>query len=98
MATSSSPSRAMAASASCARWRRDCRPRSRRTGYKLVRVPLRDGKPTGEYEDFMTGFVTPEGNIWARPVGITVAADGALLMSDDAGGTISRISYVGDAR
>ena len=69
--------------------------RSRRTGYKLVRVLLHDGKPTGEYEDFMTGFVTPDGTVWGRPVGVTVAADGALLVSDDAGNTVWRISYVG---
>jgi glucose/arabinose dehydrogenase len=69
--------------------------RTQRTGYKLIRVVLRDGKPTGEYEDFVTGFVTPEGDVWGRPVGVTVAADGALLMSDDASGTVWRISYAG---
>jgi glucose/arabinose dehydrogenase len=70
--------------------------RSRRTGYKVVRVPFRSGVPMGEYEDFMTGFVTPEGDVWARPVGVTVAADGALLVSDDENGTIWRISYRGN--
>jgi glucose/arabinose dehydrogenase len=69
--------------------------RARRTGYKLVRVPLRDGVPIGVYEDFMTGFVTPEGDVWGRPVGVAVAADGALLVSDDENGTIWRISYRG---
>ncbi|HEX7969116.1 MAG TPA: sorbosone dehydrogenase family protein [Stellaceae bacterium] len=69
--------------------------RSRRTGYKVVRVPLRNGKPTGEYEDFLTGFVTPEGDVWARPVGVGVASDGSLLVSEDAGGTVWRISYAG---
>jgi glucose/arabinose dehydrogenase len=69
--------------------------RARRTGYKLIRVPLRHGAPIGAYEDFMTGFVTPEGDVWGRPVGITVAADGALLVSDDENGTIWRISYRG---
>jgi glucose/arabinose dehydrogenase len=67
--------------------------RSRRTGYKVVRVVLRNGKPTGEYEDFLTGFVTPEGDVWARPVGVAVAPDGALLVSDDAGGTVWRVTY-----
>lgn len=67
--------------------------RTRRTGYKVIRVRLRDGKPTGEYEDFMTGFVTPDGKVWGRPVGVTVAPDGSLLVSDDAGNTIWRISY-----
>jgi glucose/arabinose dehydrogenase len=69
--------------------------RARRTGYKVVRAILHDGKPTGEYEDFLTGFVTKEGDVWARPVGVAVAADGALLVSDDAGGTIWRIAYTG---
>lgn len=69
--------------------------RTRRTGYKVIRVPLRNGVPTGEYEDFLTGFVTPEGNVWGRPVGVTVAADGSLLVSDDGSNTIWRVSYVG---
>ena len=43
--------------------------RARRTGYKVIRVPLKDGKATGEYEDFLVGFVTPEGNVWGRPGG-----------------------------
>lgn len=71
-------------------WNRD-----RRTGYKVIRVPLRDGAPTGEYEDFLTGFVTPEGNVWGRPVGVTVARDGSLLVTDDAGEKIWRVSYRG---
>ena len=66
--------------------------RSRRTGYKIVRVPLENGKARGEYEDFVTGFVTPEGNVWGRPVGVTVAKDGSLLFSEDAHGTIWRVS------
>jgi len=69
--------------------------RARRTGYKVVRAILHDGKPTGEYEDFLTGFVTKEGDVWARPVGVAVAPDGALLVSDDAGGTIWRVAYTG---
>lgn len=69
--------------------------RSKRTGYKLIRVPLKNGVPTGEYEDFMTGFVTPEGNVWGRPVGVTVMQDGSLLVSDDGSNTIWRVSYSG---
>lgn len=69
--------------------------RSRHTGYKVVRVKLRDGKPTGEYEDFLTGLVTPEGDAWARPVGVVTARDGSLLVSEDAHGTVWRISYTG---
>ena len=66
--------------------------RSRRTGYKIVRIPLDQAKARGEYEDFVTGFVTPEGNVWGRPVGLTVAKDGSLLFSEDGHGTIWRVS------
>ncbi len=68
--------------------------RAQRTGYKVIRVLVHDGVPTGEYEDFMTGFVGEEG-VWARPVGVAVAADGALLVSDDVGGTVWRVTYAG---
>ena len=51
------------------------------------------GKAVGEYEDFVTGFVKPNGNVWGRPVGITVAKDGSLLFSEDGNGTIWRVSY-----
>ncbi len=67
--------------------------RVRRVGYKVVRVPLKNGVPSGEFEDFMTGFVTPEGNVWGRPVGVTVAKDGALMVTDDASGTVWRIQH-----
>src|SRR3954469_24749939 len=72
-------------------WNRD-----RRTGYKIVRVPFdkSTGKPRGDYEDFVTGCVTPEGSVWGRQVGITVAKDGSLLFSEDANNTIWRVSYV----
>jgi glucose/arabinose dehydrogenase len=69
--------------------------RTRRTGYKVIRVPQNRGVPTGEYEDFMTGFVTPEGDVWGRPVGVAVARDGSMLVSDDGSNTIWRISYKG---
>jgi glucose/arabinose dehydrogenase len=71
--------------------------RERRTGYKIVRVPFdkATGKARGDYEDFVTGFVTSEGNVWGRPVGITVAKDGSLLFSEDANKSIWRVSYVG---
>lgn len=67
--------------------------RSRLTGYKVIRVPFRDGRATGEYEDFMTGFVTTEGRVWGRPVGVAVARDGALLVTDDGSNTVWRVSY-----
>ena len=69
--------------------------RRQRTGYKVVRVIVKNGVPTGEYEDFLTGFVTPDGNVWGRPVGVAVAKDGALLVSEDGNGTIWRVSYTG---
>jgi glucose/arabinose dehydrogenase len=70
--------------------------RARRTGYKVIRVPMRDGKATGEYEDFLTGFVVDERSVWGRPVGVAVARDGALLVTDDASGSIWRVAYTGD--
>lgn len=67
-----------------------------RAGYEVIRVPMKNGKPTtGEYEDFLTGFVTPEGQVWGRPVGVTTAKDGSLLVSDDGSRTIWRVSYTG---
>ncbi|MDQ3650851.1 MAG: sorbosone dehydrogenase family protein [Acidobacteriota bacterium] len=72
--------------------------RARRTGYKVVRVPLKNGRATGEYEDFMTGFVTAEGEVWGRPVAVTVARDGALLVTDDGSNTVWRISYGGGGK
>jgi glucose/arabinose dehydrogenase len=69
--------------------------RSTKTGFKVVRVPLKDGTPTGEYEDFMTGFVTDAGDVWGRPVGVAVGKDGALFVSDDGSNTIWRVSYTG---
>ena len=72
--------------------------RNKRTGYKVVRYPIdkETGKPKGGYEDFVTGFVTPDGNVWGRPVGITVAKDGSLLFSDDTTNNVWRVSYDGN--
>ena len=69
--------------------------RGKRTGYKVVRVLLKDGVPSGEYEDFLTGFVVDDKAVWGRPVGVTAAHDGALLVSDDTGNMIWRVSYKG---
>ena len=63
-----------------------------RTGFKVVRVRMKDGRPTGEYEDFMTGFVLDESTVWGRPAAVAVTRDGALLVSDDANGTIFRVT------
>jgi glucose/arabinose dehydrogenase len=67
--------------------------RSKRTGYKVIRIHLKDGVPTGEYQDFVTGFVVNDSEVWGRPVGVAVAHDGALLVSEDGNGTIWRISH-----
>jgi hypothetical protein len=69
--------------------------RSTRTGYKVVRLRFSQGAATGQYDDFMTGFVVDDQNVWGRPVGITVAHDGALLVSEDGHGTIWRIAHTG---
>jgi hypothetical protein len=74
--------------------------RAFRTGHKIVRLPMEKSwffgakkEPTGEYIDFMTGFITAEGNAWGRPVGITQMKDGSLLLTDDGANLIYRISY-----
>jgi glucose/arabinose dehydrogenase len=71
--------------------------RAKRTGYKIIRVIVKDGVPTGEYEDFATGFVVNDAEVWGLPVGVAVANDGALLVSEDGSGTIWRITYSGKA-
>jgi glucose/arabinose dehydrogenase len=71
--------------------------KSVRTGYEVIRVPLHQtGTASGEYEDFLTGFVLPNGQVWGRPVGVATAADGSLLVTDDGSNSIWRISYVGE--
>ena len=70
--------------------------RSRRTGYKVIRIPMKDGKATGEYEDFLVGFVTEDGDVWGRPVGVATAKDGSLMVTDDGSGTVWRVAYVGE--
>jgi glucose/arabinose dehydrogenase len=68
--------------------------RAQRTGYKVVRLLFDSaGKPTGEYEDFMTGFVVSDKQVWGRPVGVTVAQDGSLLVTEDGNGTIWRVTH-----
>jgi glucose/arabinose dehydrogenase len=69
--------------------------RSSRTGYKVVRVLLDHGVPTGKYVDFLTGFVVNDRSVWGRPVGVAVAHDGALLVTEDGNGTLWRVSYMG---
>lgn len=65
--------------------------RAKRTGYKVVRLKFKDGRPTGEYQDFLTGFVVDDTHVWGRPVDVAVAPDGSLLVSEDGNGTIFRV-------
>lgn len=69
--------------------------RKKRTGYKIIRVPFKNGKPLGGYQDFMTGWMLgpDQKEVWGRPAGIVVAKDGSLLVADDGGKKIWRISY-----
>jgi glucose/arabinose dehydrogenase len=67
--------------------------RGHRTGHKIVMIPIRNDKPTGEYVDFLTGFITPDNGAWGRPVAISVLKDGSMLLADDGSNLIYRISY-----
>jgi glucose/arabinose dehydrogenase len=70
--------------------------RSKLSGYSVVRVPFRTGKPTGPPADFLTGFIArddEEKQAWGRPVGLLQLPDGSLLVSDDGGNRIWRVSY-----
>jgi glucose/arabinose dehydrogenase len=69
--------------------------REPRGGYEVIAVPTQNNKATGEFEDFLTGFVLPDGKVWGRPVGVAVAKDGSLLVSDDGSNTIWRVTYTG---
>jgi len=66
-----------------------------RTGYEVIRVPLNKGHASGIYEDFLTNFVLPDGNVWGRPVGVATATDGSLMVSDDGSKSIWRVSHTG---
>ena len=66
-----------------------------RAGYEVVVAPMHDGHATGEYEDFLTGFTTADGHVWGRPVGVTVANDGSLFVTDDGSGSIWHVTYGG---
>ncbi|HEY3755893.1 MAG TPA: PQQ-dependent sugar dehydrogenase [Opitutaceae bacterium] len=65
--------------------------RATRTGSKVIRIHLQNGVAS-DYEDFMTGFIVDNSHVWGRPVGVAVANDGALIVSDDAGDVLWRIA------
>ena len=69
--------------------------REKRAGYEVIRIPMHDGKASGEYDDFLTGFVTPDGQVWGRPVGVTVGNDGSLYVVDDGSRSVWRVEYTG---
>jgi glucose/arabinose dehydrogenase len=69
--------------------------RAKRAGYEVILLPMKNGHATGEYEDFLTGFTTPDGHVWGRPVGVTVGQDGSLFVTDDGSGSIWHVSYKG---
>jgi len=60
------------------------------SGHEVIRIPLEKGRASGVYEDFLTGFSN-----WGRPVGIAVAGDGSLLVTDDGARLIWRVAYAG---
>lgn len=71
--------------------------RANRAGYEVIDIPMHDGHAAdGSYEDFLTGFVTKDGQVWGRPVGVTVGGDGALYVSDDGSRSVWRVAYTGE--
>jgi glucose/arabinose dehydrogenase len=68
-----------------------------RSGYKVVRIQFKNGRPEGGYENFVTGWVPDEAvkEVWGRPVGLTQLRDGSLLIVDDGGNKIWRVTYSG---
>src|SRR4051812_44522244 len=71
--------------------------RANRTGYKIIRGIVKDGVPTGEYEDFVVGFGVDDASVWGRPVGVAQLKDGSLIFSEDGNSTIWRVTHSGRA-
>ena len=67
--------------------------RARRAGYEVIRIPIHHGRAEGSYEDFLTGFVTHDGQVWGRPVGVTVGHNGDLYVTDDGSRSVWRVTY-----
>jgi glucose/arabinose dehydrogenase len=71
--------------------------REPRAGYKVIFVPFSNGRPSGLPKDVLTGFVDAEGNAQGRPVGVAIDKTGALLVADDVGGRIWRVTAAGNS-
>jgi len=69
--------------------------RANRAGYEVIYIPMKNGHATGEYDDFLTGFVTADGQVWGRPVGVTIGNDGSLYVTDDGSRSVWRVQYTG---
>jgi glucose/arabinose dehydrogenase len=69
--------------------------RKNRAGYEVIRIPMKDGHASGEYDDFLTGFVTADGQVWGRPVGVAVSNDGSLFVTDDGSRSVWHVVYTG---
>jgi glucose/arabinose dehydrogenase len=69
--------------------------RTTRTGYKIIRIRFKNGKPVGGYDDFVVGWMLGEDKpeVWGRPVGLLVLKDGSMLITDDGGNKIWRVAY-----
>ena len=70
--------------------------RAQRAGYEVIRIPMHNGKADGTYEDFLTGFVTKDGQVWGRPVGVTIAKDGSMFVTDDGTRSVWHVTYEGN--
>jgi glucose/arabinose dehydrogenase len=69
--------------------------RANRAGYEVILIPMKNGHATGEYDDFLTGFVTADGQVWGRPVGVTIGNDGSMYVTDDGSRSVWRVEYTG---
>jgi glucose/arabinose dehydrogenase len=69
--------------------------RKNRAGYNVIFIPMKNGHATGEYDDFLDGFVTKDGEVWGRPVGVAVAPDGSLFVTDDGTRSVWHVTYTG---
>ncbi len=69
--------------------------RAHRAGYEVIHIPMHNGVAEGGYEDFLTGFVTPDGQVWGRPVGVTIGKDGSMFVTDDGSRSVWHITAEG---